>query len=79
MRALIQAKLKGVELEPLEEEEEPKVVDLMEALKRSLEGGGKSRKSSSDSATIHHLKPKPKAKAAKKKAAKRPAARRKRS
>lgn len=74
MRDLIQAKLKGVELEPLEEVEEPKVVDLMEALKRSLEGDGKrtARKSGNGDATIHQLKPKPKA--AKKKAMKRPAA-----
>lgn len=79
MRALIQAKLKGVELEPLEEEEEPKVVDLMEALKRSLEGGGKARKPASGGATVHKLEPKPRAKAAKKKAAARkPAAKRRR-
>ncbi|MGE0153220.1 MAG: Ku protein [Reyranellaceae bacterium] len=77
MRDLIQAKLKGVELEPLEEAEEPKVVDLMEALKRSLDqGGGKERKSAQGGATIHQLKPKPKA--AKKKAVRRPAAKRKR-
>jgi DNA end-binding protein Ku len=77
MRDLIQAKLKGVELEPVEEADEPKVVDLMEALKRSLDEGGsrKERKSSSSGATIHQLKPKPKA-AKKKSAAKRPAARR---
>lgn len=76
MRDLIQAKLKGVELEPIEEVEEPKVVNLMEALKRSLEGDGgrKERKSGNGEATIHHLKPKPKA--AKKKAAKRAAPRR---
>jgi DNA end-binding protein Ku len=73
MRALIQAKLKGVELEPLQEADEPKVVDLMEALKRSLQGDG-ARKQGKDSgigATIHELKPR--AKAAKKKAARRPA------
>jgi DNA end-binding protein Ku len=71
MRDLIQAKLKGVELDPIEEVEEPKVVDLMEALKRSLEGEGnrKERKGGGSGATIHQLKPKPKA--AKKKAAKR--------
>jgi DNA end-binding protein Ku len=77
MRDLIQAKLKGVELEPVEEADEPKVVDLMEALKRSLDEGGsrKERKSSISGATIHQLKPKPKA-AKKKAAAKRPAVRR---
>ncbi|MDF3075414.1 MAG: Ku protein [Alphaproteobacteria bacterium] len=76
MRDLIQAKLKGVELEPIEEADEPKVVDLMEALKRSLgEGGGrKERKGSGGGATIHQLKPKPKT--AKKKAAKRTTTRR---
>jgi len=76
MRDLIQAKLKGVELEPIEEADEPKVVDLMEALKRSLgEGGGrKERKTSGGGATIHQLKPKPKA--AKKKTAKRTTTRR---
>jgi DNA end-binding protein Ku len=76
MRDLIQAKLKGVELEPIEEADEPKVVDLMEALKRSLGEGGsrKERKGSGDGATIHQLKPKPKA--AKKKAAKRTTTRR---
>lgn len=78
MRELIQAKLKGVELEPVEEVEEPKVVDLMEALKRSLAGGGGRRggKPEGGSATVHRLKPKPKA--AKKKVARRPAPRRKR-
>lgn len=79
MRDLIQAKLKGVELEPIEEAEEPKVVDLMEALKRSLEGGksGAKERKNGGGATIHELKPKPKA--AKRKTAKRaPARRRKR-
>ena len=79
MRDLIKAKLEGVELEPEETVEEPRVVDLMEALKRSLDGG-KSRAPRKDggSATVHKLKPKPKPKAAKKKATRKTAAKRKR-
>ena len=79
MRDLIKAKLDGVELEPEETVEEPRVVDLMEALKRSLDGG-KTRAPRKDggSATVHKLKPKAKPKAAKKKAARKTVAKRKR-
>lgn len=78
MRDLINAKLEGVELEPLAAAEEPKVVDLMEALKRSLEDGkGRPSRKDGGSATVHKLKPKPKPKA-KKKTARKTATRRKR-
>lgn len=75
LRQLIDAKLEGVELEPEEIEEAPKVTSLMEALKRSLAEGGKGarRGSSNDdagderrAATIHRLQPKKKAPAKKK-------------
>lgn len=75
LRQLIDAKLAGVELEPEEIEEAPKVTSLMEALKRSLAEGGKGarRGPSNDNAgdepraaTIHRLKPKKKAPAKKK-------------
>lgn len=71
LRSLIDAKLKGVELEPEEIEESPKVIDLMDALKRSLNGGKKGAPSNKESkgATVHVLHPK------RKKAARRPAAR----
>ncbi len=39
LRQLIDAKLKGVELEPEEIEEAPKVVNLLDALRRSLKDG----------------------------------------
>ncbi|MGQ3073157.1 MAG: non-homologous end joining protein Ku [Ferrovibrionaceae bacterium] len=75
LRQLIDAKLEGVELEPEEIEEAPKVTSLMEALKRSLAEGGKGarRGASNDdagdeprAATIHRLQPKKKAPAKKK-------------
>jgi DNA end-binding protein Ku len=87
LRQLIEAKMEGVELEPEEVEEAPKVVNLMDALKRSLDQGRGGRKSHSNDnegerrgATLHRLKPKKKA-AAKKKAAgrKKPAKARKRA
>jgi DNA end-binding protein Ku len=68
MRALIDAKLKGVELEPEEIPETPNVINLMDALKRSLEGGGGGRAKSAapregarEGATVHKLQPKKKA------------------
>ncbi len=82
LRQLIDAKLEGVELEPEEIEEEPKVINLMDALKKSLGQGSKSgrRGSSNDneserkSASVHKLTPKKKTAkkktAGKKKAAK---------
>ncbi len=77
LRQLIDAKLEGVELEPEEIEEAPKVTSLMDALKRSLaEGKGARRGPSNDndgddrpakkSAMVHKL-PAPKKKAAAKK------------
>lgn len=82
LRQLIDAKLKGVELEPEEIEEAPKVVNLMDALKRSLgEGRGGAPKSHSNdnegerkSATVHKLKPKKKTAAKRKPPAKKKAA-----
>ncbi len=68
LRQLIDAKLKGVELEPEEIEEAPKVVNLLDALRRSLNEG--KRKPSNDNegrnktATVHKLE-RPKAKAKK--------------
>lgn len=89
LRQLIDAKLEGVELEPEEIEEAPKVTSLMEALKRSLSEGGKGarRGASNDdagdeprAATIHRLQPKKKASAKKKPAAgKKPAKARRRA
>ncbi len=89
LRQLIDAKLEGVELEPEEIEEAPKVTSLMEALKRSLAEGGKdagrglSNDNTSDvprAATIHQLQPKKKAPAKKKPAAgKKPAKARRRA
>lgn len=82
LRQLIDAKLEGVELEPEEIEEEPRVINLMDALKKSLSQGSKSsrRRSSNDnegertSASVHKLTPKKKTAkqktAGKKKAAK---------
>lgn len=75
LRQLIDAKLEGVELEPEEIEDEPRVINLMDALKKSLNQGGKSGrgKSSNDnegeriSASVHKLTPK--TKTAKKKTA----------
>jgi DNA end-binding protein Ku len=63
LRQLIDAKLEGVELEPEEIEEEPKVINLMDALKKSLGQGSKNgrRGSSNDneserkSASVHKL------------------------
>lgn len=78
LRQLIDAKTKGIELEEEPEVEAPNVVNLMDALKRSLKGEKTERKSGSDddgeerkSATVHKLKPKAKAKAA---SSKKPAA-----
>jgi len=81
LRQLIDAKLKGVELEPEEIEDEPNVINLMDALKKSLNGGKGRRKGSHSndndggrkSATVHKLTTKKKA-AAKKKAAPKKAA-----
>ncbi len=66
LRQLIDAKLEGVELEPEEIEEAPKVASLMDALKRSLaEGKGGRRGPSNDNArkpaTVHKLRSKKKA------------------
>lgn len=64
LRQLIDAKLEGVELAPEDIEEEPKVVNLMEALKKSLredKGGGKysnDNEGATKGATVHRLKPK---------------------
>jgi DNA end-binding protein Ku len=89
LRQLIDAKLEGVELEPEEIEEAPKVASLMEALKRSLAEGGKgARRAPSNNntgdepkaATIHRLQPKRKVPAKKKPAAgKKPAKARRRA
>lgn len=76
LRKLIEAKTQGIELEDEPEAAVPNVVNLMDALKRSLEGGKSARKPSANdegeqkSATVHSLKPKAKAKA---QAAKKPA------
>lgn len=70
LRQLIEAKTKGVELEDEPQVEEPNVVNLMDALQRSLRGEKLERKPRADdnegereSATVHNLKPKAKAKA----------------
>lgn len=75
LRQLIDAKLEGVELEPEEIEEEPKVINLMDALKKSL-SQGKGRHSNDNegerrSASVHKLTPRKKTakKTAKKKTA----------
>ena len=80
LRELIDAKLKGVELEPEEIEEAPKVVNLMDALKRSLNAGKSPSRmptAKSGGATVHRLQPKAK-KTARKAPAKRKVAPRKR-
>lgn len=70
LRKLIEAKTQGIELEDEPEAAVPNVVNLMDALKRSLEGGRSGRKPSANdddgeqkSATVHNLKPKAKARA----------------
>lgn len=80
LRQLIDAKLKGVELEPEEIEDEPNVINLMDALKKSLNEGKGGRKGPSNdnegerkSAAVHKLTTKKaaaKKKTAPKKAAK---------
>lgn len=78
LRQLIDAKTKGIELEEEPEAEVPNVVNLMDALQRSLRGEKSERRASANddgeqkSATVHKLKPKSKAKAAQ---TKKPAAR----
>jgi len=78
LRALIDAKLEGVELEPEEIEAPPNVVNLMDALKRSLkDGSGRSEKSAEKpkakgGATVHRL---PARKNAKKATSRKPARR----
>lgn len=85
LRQLIEAKLEGVELEPEEIEDAPKVIDLMEALKQSLGQGRRGSRHSNDnegkdgsarkgSATVHKLTPKKKTAAKKKTDGKRKAA-----
>jgi DNA end-binding protein Ku len=81
LRKLIDAKLEGVELEEEEFEDVPNVVNLMDALKKSLNEGKSGRKSHSNdnngerkSATVHKLKPKKKAAAKKKIAGRKKAA-----
>lgn len=55
LRAMVDAKLKGVEIEEEPEEAPTNVIDLMGALKRSLkQGGGKG--ASSGGASVHRLK-----------------------
>jgi len=80
LRQLIDAKTKGIELEDEPEIEVPNVVNLMDALQRSLRGERSGRKASADEdddtserkgATVHKLPTKSKAKAAQ---AKKPAA-----
>jgi len=61
LKQLIDAKLKGVDLDDVGEEEAPSnVVDLMDALKRSL-SGDKGKPAKAGPATVHKLKPKRKA------------------
>lgn len=78
LKQLIEAKLEGVELEPEEYEEAPKVINLMDALKQSL-GEGRGRRSSNDNegerkgATVHKLEPKRKSATRKKAAARKKA------
>lgn len=55
IRALVDAKLKGVDLEDEEEAPAANVVNLMDALKRSLAGGGKAKPENKKSATVHRL------------------------
>ena len=77
LRDMINAKLKGIDLEEEPEAEAPNVVNLMDALKRSLKGEKPERKAAKDddgeqkSATVHKLQTKSKTKAAH---AKKPAA-----
>jgi DNA end-binding protein Ku len=69
LRALIKEKEKGHKITKVEEPREAEVIDLMEALKRSLgQGGGERRKAPARKAATSHKAP------AKKPAAKKPAA-----
>jgi len=71
IRDLVDAKLKGVELEEEEEAPAANVVNLMDALKRSLAGGEKRRAEPGKSATVHRLPARKKAAAKRKTPAKR--------
>lgn len=80
LRQLIDAKLKGIELDQEEFEEEPKIINLMDALKKSLNEGRDRRKAFSaenaderKSATLHKLQPKNRAAGKKKKPGKKKA------
>lgn len=73
LRQLIDAKLKGVELEPEDIEDEPTVINLMDALKKSLGEGKRGRKGPSNDnegerrgATVHKLTTRKKSTAKKK-------------
>lgn len=55
IRDLVQAKLKGVELEDEPEERAPNVVNLMDALKRSLSAEGPRGGKPKEPATVHKL------------------------
>jgi DNA end-binding protein Ku len=69
LRALIKEKEKGHKITKVEEPREAEVIDLMEALKRSLgQGGGERRKAPARKTAASHKAP------AKKPAAKKPAA-----
>lgn len=62
LRALVDAKLKGVEIEEEPEEAPQNVINLMDALKRSL--GQQRNPRGEGSATVHRLKPRAKTPAA---------------
>jgi DNA end-binding protein Ku len=58
LRELLEAKLKGQEIaRPEPEEEEPPAVDLMEALRRSVEEARKRKAPSADGTTAAKAKP----------------------
>lgn len=85
LKQLIEAKLEGVELEPEEYEEAPKVINLMDALKQSLaEGRGRKSSHYNDneserrSASVHKLTPKKKSATKKRTASRKKAAKTKR-
>jgi DNA end-binding protein Ku len=70
LRALIERKKKGKPVEAAApEEKDEKVVDLMEALRSSLKGGGASRDKAERFLAAHKAKGKPKKKPARKRAA----------